>query len=311
MFFNPNMMGTNGFDLPKVPTVKELWKKEKSEYRHWVILFAIALLALTALATTILVINSMNFTTISKWIQDYNNGTDANKLLPGQPNYMDEKSANMSAIWEIAPNAFQVIGLLTAATLFVSTIFKVYKQQSFAHLSRWSTWMVGFAAFMSVLNLISMMWNRAVMDYLTSTPSGIFAIVFYVLSIVIWALISAPLARIRVAFARSAYVEKMQADPQFQQAKAQYEAMMRAAQGMQGAQSPFGPAPVAPQTTTDANGQVVTPATPEVSPEKKRLEGMSLAQLKKVAAELSISGASSMKKDELIEAILRVTQGDK
>lgn len=90
--------------------------------------------------------------------------------------------------------------------------------------------------------------------------------------------------------------------------------MMRAAgqinPGAFGA-SAFGPQAAPAQPAPAENGETVTPATPEVEPERKRLEGLSEAKLKKVAKELSISGSENMKKDELIEAILRVTKGDK
>lgn len=306
MFFNPQMMGQNGFDLPKVPTVKELWKKEKTDYRHWVILFGIALLALTALSLVVLILNIANINDIADKI--YNWYKD--KYAKPEDQVSTDEAKRMVITQLILPNGLQIAALLIGVVLFISTIIKAYKQKNFARISQWATFVVGLAAFMSLFNLFELIWRGGIADYTTSHGAGIFSMVFYILSVLVWIFVSVPLGRIRRAFIISERVEKLQQDPQFMAAKAQFEAMMGQAQGAAGT-SPFGPSmnPNAQGAAPTVDG--ITPAKPEVSPERKRLEGMSLANLKKVAKELSISGSATMKKDELIEAILRVTEDGK
>ncbi len=82
----------------------------------------------------------------------------------------------------------------------------------------------------------------------------------------------------------------------------------------QASMGPFGPMTASTtndQAQADQNAPfAVIPVQAKVSEEQAKLENMSLANLKKVAKKLSISGFEKMEKKELIEAILRVTNSD-
>jgi len=122
---------------------------------------------------------------------------------------------------------------------------------------------------------------------------------------------STKVVRIRRQFAISERVEQLQNDPVYQAQMKQMQNMMQNG-GMQ--MGPMGPMsqpmnqpsqPVMnPQGTQQTNNTINEPL---ISKEEKELKEMTIAQLKQVAKKLSISGTSTMKKAELIKAILRVT----
>lgn len=299
----------NPFDLPQVPSVSELWKNEKSKYRHWVILFAVALVVLLALSVVAIVLNVKG---MEDWVAKPKYYLDENS---NKVEFTADEKRRAFIVQYIVPGAIRAVFFVLAIIFFAITITKVYKQKNFAHLSQWATLAVAISAIMSIWELFSIAFSKdSIQGYATETSGGLYSLIFSIAVIVIWLLVSMPMVRIRKIFALSQFVEDRRKDPVWQQQKAQYEAMMRAAgqinPGAFGA-SAFGPQVTPAQPAPAENGETVTPATPEVEPERKRLEGLSEAKLKKVAKELSISGSENMKKDELIEAILRVTKGDK
>ena len=297
---NPQMMGMGGF--PEVPSVEELWKQEKAKYRHWIVLFMIAIITLTTLATTIFVLNLTDYDHIVKTI--FNNRKNDNTSMS------DVKSDMLYHV--IIPAAFQMVAFIFGLVYYVITVRQSYQKKSFAHLSQWSTFIVGFAAIISGYELMSMAWSHSFSSYATKLSTGIFGITFNILSVIIYFIVSVPVGRIRRLFQISTRIEELKKDPQFRAMQEQFGHMMGQTQG----QSPFGPGvPPKQQTSTTgaataAQPNVVKPKTPEISPEEKKLRNMSVKDLKSVAKELLISGYSTMQKQELIDSILRVTNSD-
>ena len=299
---NPQMMGMGGF--PDVPSVEELWKQEKAKYRHWIVLFMIAIVTLTALATVIFVLNLTDYDHILNTIYEHRKDKSDTKS--------DIKRVMLYQI--IVPAAVQMVAFLFGMVYYIVTVNQSYKKKSFAYLSQWSTFIVGFAAIISGWDLMSMAWNHSLSSYGTKLPTGIFGITFNILAVIIYFIVSVPVGRIRRLFQISTRIEELKKDPQFRAMQEQFGHMMGNGQ----ANGPFGPG-VAPKpaegattNSTTNNGQpnVVKPAKQEISPEEKKLRNMSVKDLKSVAKELLISGYSTMQKQELIDSILRVTNDD-
>lgn len=301
---NPQMMGMGGF--PDVPTVEELWKQEKSKFRHWIILFGIAIIALTGLAITTLVLSFVY------------KGDIEHKIADALKTTVNNSEVERKMLWSIfVPYITDAVAFLFGTVYYLITVRESYKKKSFAYLSQWSTFIVGFAAMISAWNLLSLAWSHSLTSYTTELATGIFSMTFNVLAIVIYFIVSTPVAKIRKTFQISARVEELKKDPQFRAMQDQLNNLRNGGQpGMNnGAYGPgFGAGqaqakPTPPGATPNA-AQPVKPAQPAVSPEEKKLRGMSVKDLKSVAKELSISGYSTMQKQELINAIIRVTKED-
>lgn len=126
--------------------------------------------------------------------------------------------------------------------------------------------------------------------------------------VIVVAVLGSQVSKIKRVFAASARIEQLKNDPNFQAYQQQMQQMM----GGQAPMGPFGPAvqpPVenAPDAQQAPAGVAAAAQQPKVSDEQAKLEAMTLANLKKVAKKLSISGSDKMDKKELIEAILRVS----
>lgn len=200
--------------------------------------------------------------------------------------------------------SFVLLGI--GVLLYGATVYDSYKSKTFAKLSGYTTFIVLAGAIFAAFQLMQMAWNEGARIE-TQFGGGIFQIVAYVLVIVV-AVLGSQVSKIKRVFAASARIEQLKNDPNFQAYQQQMQQMM----GGQAPMGPFGPAVQPPVQNADANVQQ-TPATAtaaaqtKVSDEQAKLEAMTLANLKKVAKKLSISGSDKMDKKELIEAILRVS----
>lgn len=304
--FDPQMMGFG--PLPDVPSVKDLWKEEKSKYRHWIVLFAIGILCLTVLSVLAMILNIID---TGKYLDDMK----VNWLKDNPGKEFPEADAKQSFVaYIIVPSAIKAIALTSGTLLFIITTIKAYRIKNLAKISSWSTMIIGLAAFLAAFNLISLMWESSELKYLTNKEflGGLLTFIFNILAVLVFFTISVPVTKIRRLFYVSEKIEQLKSDPQFQAMQQQMEAMMKNGQFQPGA---FGPTVggAAMNAQPNANGnpeQIVTPVAPSISPERVKLESMDLDKLKKVAQKLSISGFEEMKKEEIIDAILRVSEGN-
>jgi len=302
--------------LPDVPPVKELWKKEKSQYRVWIILFGISILAILGL-----MVASIVLTQIGDGKSDI-----VDKLHQYYSQDFKEPFAKNKAIqdfnWNQTVMPSIMVGMISiGAMLFLTTVIKSYQKQNFAFISSWATFSVGMGAMIGFVQLMRQAWVPHLVTPLNTT-GGIMMFTAYILFIVIWLMTSTPLVKIRREFQMSMRIEAIKNDPRYQ------STMTNGAAGMQ--QGPFGMGPMGPlggqamgtpqqpQTQQQPNQsaesstqqpQGVQPVQKSKKDKRKQvLENMTVAELKKVASELSISGRNEMKKAELIEAIMRISE---
>jgi len=311
--------------LPNVPSVKELWQNEKQQYRIWIILFGISILSILALILASIILTQMGEgknAIIQKWVDYFSIDpqlTDIGRLTQAKQKFNWNQTIMPSIM-------VTMVGV--GAMLFLTTTIKSYQNKNFAFISNWSTFSVGMGAMIGFVQLMRQAWAPHLVTPF-STTGGIMMFSAYILFIVIWLLASSPLVKIRRQFQISMRVEAIKNDPRYQQAMANGGMGMQqgpfGAAGMQ--QGPFGMGamggmggavppqqPVQPQQP-QPNQQVQQPQQQtqvvEKTPAQKRreaLENMTVSELKKVALELSISGHKDMRKSELIEAIMRVSE---
>lgn len=316
---NPQMMGAG--PIPDVPSVKELWKNEKKQYRHWIILLGLGLITIFVLVLIAFILNLSNKANIVA-----NLSNEYLEKNPGKEVEANEYANNFFTrsylIFPIIELLFLVVGIIAYGT----TIFQSYREHNFAKLSSWPTLIIGVAALFSAWTLMEILFFRD--DNKFSTSGEVFAFATNILFIIIYFFASAPVSRVRRLFLTSMRIEQLKKDPQFQAMQAQFKNMMNNS----AANNPYGPntftGNTAPNTnsnnngsanttanqaaaTASASGQVnnptVVPAKPSVSPEEKKLREMPLDDLKEVAKRFSLSGYEKMNKQELIDNILRIT----
>jgi len=291
--------------LPDVPPVKELWKREKSQYRVWIILFGVSILTILSLLITSIIltqIGSGKEDIINKWYQYYSNEFR---------DHAAKDNANASFNWNqtVMPSIMvAMVGI--GAMLFLTTTIKAYQKQNFAFISNWSTFSVGLGAMVGFVQLMRQIQAPHLVTPV-NTVGGIVMLIAYILFIVIWIMASMPLVKIRREFQLSMRIEAIKNDPRYQAAMAN----PAAGAGMQ--QGPYGMGPImgaqmATPTQPGTENQTPQPNMNNVkTKEDKRreaLENMTVAELKKVASKLSISGHKDMRKAELIDAIMRISK---
>lgn len=301
---NQNMMGMQQMQLPNVPPVKELWKDEKTKYRHWMILFGFGLLAIFALLLTSTIMNATSVESLRQTDRDYANANYAGDKLK---DYLSGVERKITLTYIVFPS-IQASIIAIAAAIFFLSLPSVYKEKSFARLSGFPTLMVGIGAIFSLFTLIRMLWTGG--GAMFDSPGGIFQFILYFIVLFSYLFGSMQVSKIRRVFALSERVAKIKASPMYQQAQQQAQAMNAGQAGP--INSPYGPAMSGTATATGstaAQSQQNPEAVqqPVVSKEKAALQKMKVADLKKVAIKLSISGSATMKKPELIENILRVS----
>ena len=302
------MMGMQMGQMPELPTIKELWKNEKSKYRQWMILFAIGVAVVFALLLTSAIFNLIGRADIEKALnKKYNEYYAAGSSALREAIKSIGYTVNVYYIGlPMVQAVFVGIGLI----LFIVTLFESYKEKNFGKISGFSTMIIGAGAFMAFFQLIRLFWSHG---GTFDNPGGIFQFVNYFLLIGVYFGGSSQVSRIRRTFIMSERIAKIKASPEYQQAQQQAQAMMNGQAPTNPIANPYGPAGVGTpmgSPKVNATGEVVKSVEPEISKERQELEKMSVSNLKKVAKKLSISGYSTMKKPELIKSILRVTSSN-
>lgn len=300
---NPQLMGLNNFD--KVPTPQELWKNEKQKYRHWIILFGIGLLIVFSFCLAGTIWNLLEKDAILAQLKiEYKNRTDVDSYIQG--------------VWlmrYIVSPAFVLSLIGSGLVLYIVTVIKSYLKHSFARISLWLFYIVGMGTVLSFVQIIL---------FLTSYRFGFIAngtiLVFisHVIFIVFYFSSSTKVSRIRRQFAYSEYVQKLQKDERFAKFQEQLkDSLINSGinPGINPGQSnsPFGPVLHQPPKNPNASivADVSAPLDLKLSEQYNKLKTMSLIKLKEVAQRLSISGAETMKKEELIDTIIRVSSPEK
>ena len=306
----PGMMGID----PNLPTTKELWKDEKSKYRHWVIILAIGLLVITVLTLTSFILNLIDRDLVVENLKD-----NYKERYKGATEEHSTSWANGYFVrYMIVYASLIIIALFAGIIWYFVSLIEVYKQKNFAKLSQWPTLIVGVGAMISFIQLASILFSSEEQSSILISDASILMFSSRIIYILIYFAASAPISRVRRIFMLSDRVEKMKNDPQFQAMQRQ---MQNAYQSGQMPYGPFGPVgqnqeaqaktQAQPQSQQELDKKSQNPPPEEIKkedPELERLKRLSLEKLKQVASRLSISGYKSMKKDELIEAIMRVTK---
>ncbi len=330
---NPNMMMGQ---MQDVPTTKELWKDEKSKYRHWIILFGVSLLVIFSLLLTSFILNLANENSIKQAMINWaikpdgqltgNVGFNA-ASIQGKTNaqllsLVSDWANNYYTRNTLTLGSIQIVIVFIGVVLYFYSIYESYKKQSFAKISKVATFVVGIGALIGFFKLFSLMTNnsnRIIFEY----PEGIYEFILWFLPLLIFIFISIPLNKIRRSFQISERYEAFKNSPQYEMYKQQMDAMKNGQfnPGMNGMGSmgPFGPInqptnQAAAQPNTQPNNSNPNPVKKELTKKEKKhaeLSKMRIVDLKKIAKKLSISGYTSMKKTELVNAILRLTESDK
>ena len=322
---NPFMMPM--LNLPDVPPQAELWKNEKSKYRHWLVLFGISLIAILSILIASLILNVIHSSSIkeelSNWAKPTELGGKGHVSIPGSVDTSERMnwiSKWVDSYWErnlvIIPSikmSFVLIGMI----FYFATLVDSYRNHTFAKLSQWPSMIVGIGALIGLYQLFQLIWSSPDFSY----SEGVFNFMNYFIPLVVWVFVSVPVSRIRKTFVISAKVEEIKADPRYQEMLNQSQQQMNNnnMNNMNGNMNmgPFGPMP----NNFQQNGASINPNNlnqqmqqqRELTKEEKReleLRKMTLPQLKKVAKEISISGYKEMSKEELIKSILRISDGE-
>lgn len=316
---NPNMFGQMPMgQLPKVPTTTEMWKDEKTKYRHWIILFGVSILAIFGLLLAGLIVNLVNEHEIKdsliKWAEKGNINMPSNITAPTEvATYISDWASKYWRSSLIIVQSIKLALVFIGVILFISTVYTAYTKKSFSHISKWATTIVGLGALVGVWQLLSLIWGASpVFSY----PQGIYDFILYILPIAVYIFVSQPINKIRRQFAYSERIEQIKNSPQYKQMMEQMEAMQNGQAGSN-PMGPFGPMsqpqPTNPMAAAPMAAAPAQPVKKELTPSEKRakeLSNMKVEELKAIAKKLSISGYSAMKKEELIENIIRITEND-
>ena len=320
---NPFMNGMAQGQVPNMPTTKELWKHEKEKYRHWIILFGIGILVIFALFLTSLILSIVNEASIKEHIRVWGYGKAQFAGIDPKGKIIYDGSDYDLAVKDWASSTWTKENIIYTSIkaglsgigviLFVSTTYNAYQKKSFARLSAWASFAIAICALIGVYEIISMAWQeypKVVFQY----PEGIFLFILYIIPIAIWLFVSRPIAKIRRTFLMAERIEAFKNSPQYQQMQEQMSQMQNGGNINPAAMGPFGPQSQ-PQTGP-AGTPTAAPTQPvkrELTPKEKRikeLQAMNISNLKEIAKKLSISGYTSMKKAELIDNIVRISESN-
>ena len=280
--------------MQNFPTIKELWKQEKSRYRLWMILFIVSLFIIfgISLTATILVISNKH-----NYALELENSFPNDKL-----NTSDYERFLVNQI--IAPTIISAAALI-AIVLFLPTLVSSYKFKSFEKLNSFS---ILFGIIVGLVSFIDLIWNIIDLQRYFATLGTVFVFTTSFFGLFLW-FFSVKVNNIKRQFLISKRFQDIKNNPDFQKMQDQFQNMfnMSNPSGNQtnsnesmpkkdSASNAFGPS-----LEKDKNN--VTKVENNI---ESKLNSLSISQLKEIAKELSISGYSTMKKNELIKVISRI-----
>lgn len=288
--------------MPNVPSQEELWKNEKSKYRQWIILFGISLLIIFVIYFIGFILNVVyseeNKANVADFLLDNSNG----KMTLSEA----QNTADNYVLYQlqILPGLISVM-LLAALGIYLLGVFNSYKAKSFVKLYVYPTFIIGFGALIGAYQVISQFIYGS-LDF--QTKGGIYHFISTILFPIVWFVVSRPVSRIRGTFYMSKRINELKNSPEYLQMQRQLNEALKGSQGMP--LGMFGPMPTASSDTAviNADDQATALIEQKIAEEQSKLEQMSITDLKAVATKLSISGAESMSKTELINNILRVSK---
>ena len=296
---DPNFMNQGMFSPQNVPTPKELWKNEKSKYRVWIILFGFSILGILTLSLIGLILNASNKDEVVKNLISW--GGSPSSTLTFSKGVDQEIAINN---WAnrfyrndlIITPSIKVTVLFIGLVLYISTIIDCYRKKTFSAISKWSTFVIGVGAIIGVYQLFTI-WNGTP---IFSYAYGIYNFVGYIAPILVFIFVSIPINKIRNQFLISERITKLKNSPEFKN----FQEQMKNNQNPMAGVSPFiNPSfNQVPKTSSEENK-----ANVNENSNLQKLRKMRIAELKVIAKKLSISGYNTMKKDELIDSILRVS----
>lgn len=279
----------NSIDANK--KVSELWEDEK-KYRWWIIGFAVSLFILFVLHLS-LFISAFIFET------DLINHFTQNKPADDKPYdpYLDFRMllVNLGGL---------TFAMLICLSLFSYSVFKCYKLKTFEKLDSISSFFLGLQVFFTFFSLIQTFIYGANFSVVSGSTIMLLSFILKFLLIPVWLLLSREVKKIKRIFFMAKRQEEIKA---FYEANGQV-GMNPNAQFQQ--QSPFGfPFQKNQQQANNQNNPIeITPDVEKKTERFTKLQLMTTGQLRKLADKLSISGNKEMKKPELINTIIMVSQ---
>ncbi len=299
--FNPNLMNSGMFQTQNVPKPEDLWKNEKSKYRVWIILFGISIFAIFTLLLIGLILNAANKTEIIDNLKTwglanlkFKNSAD----VPAEVNSWAEKFYQNDLI--ITP-ILKLTVLFIGFVLYISTIIDCYKKKTFAVISNWSTFVIGAGAIIGVYQIFTIFYGTPIFSY----GYGIYNFIGYILPILVFIFVSVPINKIRREFIISERLSKLKNSPEFQN----FQQQMQQSQSQNGVGiNPFINNMFAQNLQKNPNNKKdENISLKEKKSNVEKLNKMKISDLREIAKKFSISGYKTMRKNELIESILRVS----
>ncbi len=279
--------------MAQMPTEKQLWKHEPNKLRIWIVLFMIVLFIFS---TTIIVGSILTILKLDEWL------SEIVKNSLGKIDLKDFK-IKLSLIYIVVPMISGILGL-SGIAYFSFVLPKSYKLNTFSNLPQYPlsiSYVFGFFG----LSMVSFFWYPSASHY----TGPLLIIVSSFVSIALW-FFTVRVGAIKKGFMRAKAFEEMQRSPEFQEMQEQMKNFFQQANNGQTPNSPFGTPPTRPAPeATQAAANEPTKTNPEAteSNEVKELKKLGLTELRTIASKLSISGSDKMNEDDLIKAIIRVT----
>lgn len=269
---------------------EEIFGEEK-KYRPLFISFFVALCVLTSIFLTAAILANIWWVdpkTVEIIEHAFNNQTSGIKI----PNLGQYRSMSLTSRVVIPYLIFSFSLIITV--VFAVSLFSAYKNKDFTLISFLPMFVIGFIAFYSVLNFVGLISN-----FQTLESSLIVSTVGSVLTIFVWFFISRHVSLLR----RCCTIAKIN----------QQRAEMFGAAGFGNPNMNINnPNPNFFQENTN-NSQVEELKTEDVDADiiddkyRKKLQSLSLKEIRQIAEKLSISGCEEMSKKKLIELILQIS----
>ncbi|TCG11098.1 Rho termination factor N-terminal domain-containing protein [Mycoplasma todarodis] len=285
----------NPFFQANTPTTKEMWKNEPNKFRHWIILFGIAMAIFLVMTIAGLALVLSDKSTLQDSLSKAIAGT---KGFTGDADQWASRRILMSFI--VMP-IIMICMAIAGAVLYGMTLVKSYKNKTFARISAAAVYLPEIVGLFSLFNAAFSSWSMiSIVDNhvgaILSITSQWFAVILLIFAMQV--------SRIRKTFIHIERMEELKKSPEFQQMQEQMKNFFNAAQSGQSPSAAYGPTPTPNAQSADIKE---TPVETQEAPEVVELKKLKIEELREIANKLSISGATKMSKDELVATIVRVT----